>query len=132
MATPHAIEQRRVQFDLLPARLAEFDQLMIFCDLKTRKEMFDNAMTLFEWAVHEVMNGNEISSYNRKIDHVEVVRFPVLENAARRAKSLQVVKVEEQPAESDPPQLSAVPRTLKPLSEPAESPTTHELKEVEC
>jgi hypothetical protein len=85
-----AADLRRVQFDLLPDRLAELDQLMAFCDLKTRKDLFDNAMTLFEWAVQEVRTGKEIASYNRSTDHVEVVRFPVLDNAARRAKARPV------------------------------------------
>jgi hypothetical protein len=89
---------KRVQFDVLPERLAEMDQLMAFCDIRTRKDLFDQAMTLFDWAVHEMRNGNEIASYNRRKDNVEVVRLPVLENAARRAKSHQPVQlVETQP-----------------------------------
>jgi hypothetical protein len=78
-------DPRRVQFDLLPHRLAELDQLMEFCDLNSRKDLFDNAMTLFEWAVHEVRAGRAVASYDRNADHVEIVRFPVLDNAARRA-----------------------------------------------
>lgn len=89
MTIPKTTEPRRIQFDFLQGRLAEFDQLMDFCDLKTRKDLFDNAMTLFEWAVQEVRQGNEIASYNRGSDHVEVVRFPVLDNAARRARASQ-------------------------------------------
>jgi hypothetical protein len=77
----------RIQFDVIRERLAELNQLMSFCDLKTRKDLFDNAMTLFEWAVHEVRAGKEIASYNRNTEHVEVIRLPVLDNAARRAKS---------------------------------------------
>jgi hypothetical protein len=79
--------ERRVQFDVLPERLAEFDQLMTFCDLKTRRDLFDQAMTLFEWAVQEVRSGKEIASYQRSTDTIEVVRFPVLDNAARRAET---------------------------------------------
>lgn len=92
-------DPRRVQFDLLPSRLAELDQLMEFCEMSTRKELFDNAMTLFEWAVHEVRAGRAVASYDRKADHVEIVRFPVLENAARRAlahKPVSLVDTEQQ------------------------------------
>jgi hypothetical protein len=84
---------RRVQFDLAPQRISELDELIVLCDLKTRKDLFDNAMTLFEWAVHEVMSGNEVSSYNRSTDHVEVIRLPVLENAARKSKSHRKVEL---------------------------------------
>jgi hypothetical protein len=136
MGSPQAAEQKRIQFDLLPERLSAFDQLMVFCDLKTRKELFDNAMTLFEWAVHEVMNGSEIASYNRKTDHVEVVRLPVLENAARRAKNLKVVHVEEL-RESDPPQAESAKvtnlRSSTAASENARAVASQvPLKEVEC
>lgn len=89
-AKPTGVTTRRVQFDLLPERLTEFDQLMNVCDLHTRKDLFDNAMTLFEWAVHEVRCGRDIASYSKERDHVEVVRFPVLDNAARRARHRNV------------------------------------------
>jgi hypothetical protein len=84
---------KRVQFDLLPERIAEFDQLMTWCELSTRKDLFDNAMTLFEWAVGEVRNGREIASYDRDNDKVDVVRFPVLDNAAKRARSHKPVEL---------------------------------------
>jgi hypothetical protein len=86
-------DPRRIQFDLLPQRLVELDQLMEFCDLHSRKDLFDNAMTLFEWAVHEVRSGRAVASYDRKTDHVEIVRFPVLENAARRALTYKKVSL---------------------------------------
>ena len=87
-----AKDVRRVQFDLLPHRLAAFDQLMEFCDLHTRKDLFNNAMTLFEWAVQEVRAGRKVASYDNGSDHVEIVRFPVLDNAARRAQELRTIK----------------------------------------
>jgi hypothetical protein len=98
-------DPRRVQFDLLPSRLAELDQLMEFCEMSTRKELFDNAMTLFEWAVHEVRAGRAVASYDRKADHVEIVRFPVLDNAARRAlahKPVSLVDTEQDDGAQDP------------------------------
>ena len=87
MTAKMASAMKRVQFDLLPERIAEFDQLMSYCDLGTRKDLFDNAMTLFEWAINEVRGGKDIASYDRDRDKVEVVRLPVLDNAARRARS---------------------------------------------
>ena len=84
---------RRVQFDLLPERVRELDQLMVFCDLKTRRDLFDNAMTLFEWAVEEVRSGNQIASYNKKTDDVDIVRLPVLEKAARKLQTSKPVSL---------------------------------------
>jgi len=110
-----AADLRRVQVELSSDRLAEFDRLMAFCDLKTRKDLFDNSMTLFEWAVEEVRAGNEIASYNRDTDHVEVVRFPVLDNAARRAKSppIELVSTDEATSANSTESLDRV-RKLRP------------------
>ena len=84
---------KRVQFDLLPERVAEFDRIVALCDLKTRKELFDNAVTLFEWALEERLKGNEIASYNREGDHVEIVRFLILDTAAKRARAQKTVEL---------------------------------------
>jgi hypothetical protein len=104
-------DMRRVQFDLLPHRLVEFDQLMEFCDLHTRKDLFDNAMTLFEWAVHEVRAGREVASYDRKADHVEIVRFPILDNAGRRALALKTVTLVDTSSQRNDEQERSVRRT---------------------
>jgi hypothetical protein len=85
-------ETRRVQLDLLPERLAEFDQLMAFCGLSARKDLFDNAMTLFEWAVQEIRDGKQIASYDKKTEHIEVIRLPVLDNAVRRSRNFRVIE----------------------------------------
>jgi hypothetical protein len=82
-------KDRRVQFDVLPERIAELDHMMIVCGMNTRKELFDNATTLFEWAVDEVRKGRQIASYDRNTDNVEIIRLPVLDRAARRALSPQ-------------------------------------------
>jgi len=64
------------------------------------EDLFDNAMTLFQWAVEEVMRGNVIASYNRSTEHVEVVRLPVVENAARKPQR-KVELVDTKAATSD-------------------------------
>jgi hypothetical protein len=105
-----------------PERLMELDRLMAFCHLKTRKALFDNAIMLLEWAVQEVRAGNEIASYNRSSDHVEAVRFPVLDNAARRAKArpVELVSTAAAALEPEPERKRATAhRCLRWLLEPA-------------
>lgn len=82
---------KRVQFDISPERLAALDDLMSLCGVRTRKDLFDNAMTLLEWAANETARGRKIASYKEDTDKVEVVRFPVLENAWRNRRSLESV-----------------------------------------
>jgi hypothetical protein len=85
------LADRSVPFDFVPERIGDLNELMVLCDFRTRKDFFDNAMSLFEWAVHEVSRGKEVASYNRTADHIEVVRLPVLEKAARKAKSYRQI-----------------------------------------
>jgi hypothetical protein len=79
------IEKTRVQLDLLPARVEAMDVLMERCEFSTRKELFDNAMSLFEWAVEAASKGKQVALYDEAADHVERVHFPALIAAARTA-----------------------------------------------
>lgn len=103
MTANMARPDRRIQFDVLPERLDELDRLMALCDIRTRKELFDNAMTLFEWAVEVVRNGKNVAEYNKSSDHVEIVRLPVLENAARRAKTHAQLRMVRNPEAVEEP-----------------------------
>ena len=43
----------RMQFDLPEDRLDELDSLMKKCGISTKKELFNYALTMLEWAVDE-------------------------------------------------------------------------------
>jgi len=81
----------RVQIDVTAAHLAAMDQLMTFCGLSKRKELFDVSMSLFAWAVGEAREGRRIASYDRENDHIETVLVPALEFARTRAAQVRVV-----------------------------------------
>jgi hypothetical protein len=55
----------RVQVDFSEERVAELEKLMRLCGLNTKKELLNNALTLFEWAVREV-NMQHIMVQNHK------------------------------------------------------------------
>lgn len=78
------MEKVRVQFDLSPHRVAELDALMEACGVETRKDLFNNALTILEWSVQEVMRGNSIASINEEQHAYRVLQMPVLNHAARR------------------------------------------------
>ena len=59
-----AMSTVRVQIDLAEARVRELEELMKVCGVSTKKELFNNALTLLEWAVREVRKGNSIASVN--------------------------------------------------------------------
>jgi hypothetical protein len=73
----------RVQVEVLEDRLSELNELMRLCGLSTRKDLFNNAISILEWATEEVGKGNVIASVNRKERNYEVLRMPVLDAASR-------------------------------------------------
>jgi hypothetical protein len=52
----------RVQLDLPAERITELELLMDKTRLSTRKDLFENALTLFEWAVQQREQGRTIAS----------------------------------------------------------------------
>jgi hypothetical protein len=75
----------RVQIDLTAHKFEECKKLETDLELRTHAELFENAMSLFKWAVDQVREGREIRLYDPKTGQSGPVHFPVLENAARRA-----------------------------------------------
>lgn len=52
----------RVQLDIPNARIADLDRLQALTGLTTRKDLFENALTFFEWAVTQSQAGRTILS----------------------------------------------------------------------
>lgn len=77
----------RMQLDLPASRVEKLDKLMKDTDLSTRKELFNNALSLFEWAVKEAKKGNVIASVNEKEDSYREIHMPALSAAAAHVES---------------------------------------------
>lgn len=75
----------RLQIEVSPPQLAHIQALMSVCDFRTQKELINNALTLFEWAVEEVQRGNDVAAFNRDNNSYEVLRMPALKTAARHS-----------------------------------------------
>lgn len=75
----------RMQFDLPEERLKELDTLMSKCGISTRKELFNYALTMLEWAVEESEIGHEIAAIDRVNKEFYSLRMPVLKRQARTA-----------------------------------------------
>jgi hypothetical protein len=76
----------RIQFDVSSERINELDALQQDCGLTTRKELFNNALTLFEWAANEAKNGNVIASVNEDAKRYRELQMPALRTAAAKAR----------------------------------------------
>lgn len=68
-----------VQIELSERQAEMFDELKNDCELETRKELFNLAMTLLHWAVKETKNGRKIASYDPLHDNVETISFSTMQ-----------------------------------------------------
>jgi hypothetical protein len=79
----------RIQLELPEARVQELKKLMDEAGFETYKDLFNNSLTLFEWAVNEVKNGKVLGSMDEQNEKFRVLVMPFLEriaNAARKAE----------------------------------------------
>ena len=69
----------RIQLDMPDERVKELDALMTETGVSTRKELFNNALTLFEWAIREKKLGNMIASVDESAKKMKELVMPTLE-----------------------------------------------------
>jgi hypothetical protein len=71
----------RIQIDLAPTELERMNTVMRMTELKTRKDLFNNALSLFEWAAVMAADGREIGSVDSEAK-IHTIVMPALKNAA--------------------------------------------------
>ena len=76
----------KVQIELSDKRLQEIDLLMEQTDTATRKEFFNNALTLLKWAIDKAKHGYTIASVKEDEKRFRELEMPILANAATKAK----------------------------------------------
>ena len=74
----------RLQFEFASDRINELKQLKEETGSETLKELFNNALTMLEWAVEEIKAGNEIAAVNEQEKVYRVFVTPLLERVARQ------------------------------------------------
>jgi hypothetical protein len=85
----------RIQLELPEAQVQELKRLMAEAGLDTYKELFNHALSAFEWILNEVRSGRSIASVDEKNQTFRVLVMPALQQVAKTAR-----KEEEQPAHS--------------------------------
>jgi len=79
----------RIQLELSENQVRDLKALMKETEVETYKELFNNALTLFQWAVDEIKSGNEIASVNEEREKYKVLVMHALERIAKQAKLAQ-------------------------------------------
>ena len=70
----------RVQIEITEEKSRELELLMKEVGIKTKKDLINNALTLFEWAVKEIKEGRKIVSLDEKNKKYKEVFMPCLSN----------------------------------------------------
>jgi hypothetical protein len=78
----------RLQFEFSEDRIAELKHLKEETGAETLKELFNNALTILEWAIEEAKDGNEIAAVNEEGKAHRVFVTPLLERVTRRHRQV--------------------------------------------
>jgi hypothetical protein len=70
----------RIQFELPKDKADELETLMRDAGVGTKKELFNNALTLLKWAIKETRRGNAIASIDEKNGKYRELQMPILES----------------------------------------------------
>ena len=72
----------RIQIDLPEEKVRQIEALIEETGLPTKKDFFNNAITLLAWAIREVKAGRTIASVDEQHNRYKEILLPVLENVA--------------------------------------------------
>ena len=84
----------RIQLELPEGQVQELKALMQEAGFETYKDVFNNALTLLEWAINEQKTGKVIAAIDEQSEKYRVLVMPALERVAKAAKKA------EQPVQS--------------------------------
>ena len=76
-------EKQRLNFDFSAERVDELKQLLEESGGGTMKDLINNALTVLEWSISEIKNGNEIAAVNEKNQTFRVLVTPLLQRVKR-------------------------------------------------
>jgi hypothetical protein len=74
----------RIQIDLSEDRYKEIESLIEECGFSTKKDFFDNAITLLKWTVKQARRGLSIASVNEREKKYTELQMPFLERVQER------------------------------------------------
>jgi hypothetical protein len=88
----------RLNFEFPEERIKELKDLQSEAGLDTMKDLINNALSIFEWVVHETREGNAIAAVNESDKSYRVLITPALqrvakERAARKKAHARAVRV---------------------------------------
>lgn len=74
----------RIQVDFSDQQVAELRTLMEEIDIQNYKELFNNALTLFEWVIEEIKVGRVLAAVDEEEETYRVLVMPILQAAMKK------------------------------------------------
>ena len=75
----------RFQVDLSTREYDSLEHLMRLTGLRTKKDLFSNALALFKWAVNQRLNGRSIASIDAETEQIREFDMPALAEIAAQS-----------------------------------------------
>jgi len=72
----------RIQLDLDAPGVELVEELKRLTGSRTYKELFNNAISLFDWAVQQHIQGRKVTSVDAKYENCRELIMPALEHSA--------------------------------------------------
>lgn len=76
--TPTTKKVVRVQLDLTESRIKELEEIMVKTGVSTRKDVFENALVLLDWAVSQADRGRTFGAWDENTETFHEVLMPAL------------------------------------------------------
>lgn len=78
---------KRVQFELTEMQAEHLKMLMSQSEVSSKRELFNNALTLLEWAIEEVGNNRKIASVSEDGQTFKEITMPIFTSVRQRRPS---------------------------------------------
>jgi hypothetical protein len=98
----------RIELELDAQGVALLEELKALTGLKQHKEFFNNAITLFDWAVLQAISGRIVASMDEKNKNYKELIMPPIEYAARLNPEKKTAAIERRRGASVEPTESEV------------------------
>lgn len=76
----------RLNLEVTESKMKSLKALQARTGAGSMKELINNALTMFEWAVDEVASGHEIAAVNEEESAYRVLVTPLLQHVAREER----------------------------------------------
>ena len=81
-------ETVRWQIEMAPDQEAELKQLMAECRIRTKKDLINNALTIFLWAVEQRRAGRVVASLDESNMRYKELQMPTLNAVKQRSAAI--------------------------------------------